>query len=324
MPDQPLNVVVNYNHATPPLFDNVTKKDAELHWLLFLDYLEEAKVVEAEKVAKFRITLQEYPRRWYAKNQATFTDLNTLENLFKAKFQPVISSAEYFKRFQDLSLKPNESLNDYKTRVAITASKAGINTEELMVSQFVSGLPNAIRMVVRAQKDKTLDAVTQTAQAAYVDCLPAPTADTVLAVQSAAGPKLDLADAMGSLYVSRGDQSPYRRSGRSPSNTRSRHDDWQSSRYDRKDRYDSGRFNRGPPSRNGRSSSRSASRDRNSFRRPRDQTPRGEDRKVKFNRPRSQSPLICKFCKKQGHALGQCRSLLKMIESGQVTCPEDF
>ena len=291
----------------------------------------EANVPAQEQISKFRITLQEYPRRWYAKNLEKFQTLELLETLFKKKFEAVVSRAEHLKHFQDLALKPSEPLQDYKMRVVKTASKAGINDEEVMAAQFVTGLPASIRAIVRAQKDKTLDDVTLTAQAACVDCPQASATGTAFAVKSEQS-DFDLPAAMGSLYVSRQEPSPYGNRRRSTSRSRSRQNDWQpdyrrdaysrDSRYDNRGRRDNrGRYR--DPS-NDRSSSRSVSRDRNSFRRPRDQTPRGQDRKVKFDRPRSQSPPTCKFCKKKGHVLGQCRSLLKLIESGQVTCPEDF
>lgn len=329
MPEQdqppPVRVHVRYP-VPPPIFDNKTSKDADLHWILFLDYVQETEVAAEDQVAKFRITLNEYPRRWYNIHRAEFADLNTLERLFKAKFQPVTSRAEALKEFQSLAIRPNESLSAYKERATIVASKASIEDDELVTAQFISGLPPSIRSVVRAHQDKTLDAATMTAQAACVDG-PSPNAHgAVLSLQT--DTDTELCDDMHALYVTRREFSPRR-----PRSTFTRQRDYTShdraarpsSRDNRRDIRDGRRDYR---SRDDRSSSRSQSRDR-AFRRPRDHTPRGEykspnrDRKVSF-RPRSKSPLTCKFCQRRGHTIGDCHLLHKALEDGSIKCHKDF
>ena len=297
----PVQVNVKYGIA-PPIFDNVNKKDAALHWMLFEDYLEETATPEAQQVRKFRVTLAEYPRKWYSDcdEKNLFTDLPTLKQLFKAKFQTVTSKAEALRLFTCLAIKPNESLPDYKTRVTIAASKAGITDEEFITAQFITGLPSSIRSVVRAHRDTSLNEATLTAQAACVDGTPLHSTGSVLAISANEGADLD-------SYRAYNHSDRSRQRYRSSSNQRSK----SPARSQSRDGY----------------RPREQSQDRK-FRRPRDQTPRRASpsrQKVAFRpRSRSPSPLICKFCNLQGHALKDCRKCIRAIEEGLVVCPKDF
>ena len=265
--------------------------------MLFQDYIQESGTPDDQQVTKFRITLQEYPRRWYSENADSFINIAALERLFKAKFHTVISKAEALRQFQNLALKPNESLSVYKDRVTIAAHKAGIQDEDFLVAQYISGLPSSIRSVVRAHRDATLDEATLTAQAACVDGPPLHATGTVLTAIASPGPEAD------SFCQFDRNQGRSRQRFRSPSNQRQ----WRSpARSNSRDRYGDARRSQ-----------------------PRDQTPRGykspSRQRVAFKpNSRSPSPAICQFCKSRGHTVGECRKLVRAIKEGVVVCPKDF
>ena len=319
MAEPNINVTVRNDHVRSPTFDGVTKHDADIHWLLFTDFLTEAKVAEENKISKFRITLIGEPRMWFETNKDSFTSLDVLEAKFKAEFSPVTTRAEYLKQFQQLTIQPSETLIMFKKRLIKIAIKAKIQQdEELITTQFVAGLPASIRNHVRARRDANIDDAFKTAQAVLVDT-PTTEVSTSYAITNESNPISGLTAQMQRLMYANDKGS---RSERTRSTSRSKYN----SRQDRDNRSASrSRQGRSERREQSRSSSRSHSRGR-PYRR--DQTPRGRkssrDKAVSFrSKSRSRSPVRCFYCNKSGHIFGNCRLLLKHLQEGKIK-PENF
>lgn len=316
MPDD--RVIIN-NNTKPPYYDGDKSKDANVHWLKFQDYIEEANIPEDLRVSKFRLTLQGEPRQWYEDNKDSFADLNTLERLFKAEFTDSATHAEYWRQLQTIKMQPNESVVEYKKRVFRTAVKANMKDDkEIVVSCFISGLPENIRSHVRSKCDTSLDDALKTARTVLIDtpASQATAAPTVFSVQQ------DKHSAMNDLTKQ---VSHFRLTDSQPRNRSSSRNRFHS-KYDRsssRSRYGQ-RF---LPNRHvSRSNSRSHSRGRNQ-RRGRDATPLrqrrdtsgSKDRGVTFrSKSRSPSPGTCYYCNKPGHTSDFCRVLKKHLRQGKI------
>jgi len=318
MPDQQ-QVVIN-NSMRPPKFDGVHDKDANIHWLLFTDYIAEANIAEAQRVNKFRITLTGEPRQWFEDNKASFTTFDQLEQLFKAEYGPQVSRAGYIKQLQNITMLPNETVIDFKKRVFRTACKASLQDDgEMVITAFVGGLPQNIRDHVRSKRDANLDEALKTAQALMLDVPQVAPEATAYSVRDMTkrSDKCKITDLDMDVLTGKVQQLMYndRKQGQHPisrNRSDSRGRGYQKPYYDR---------------RMSGSNSRSNSRGRQE-RRGRDPTPRRErrndsngsqNRKVAFkSKSRSPSPGACYYCGKNGHIADSCRVLRKHLREGKI------
>lgn len=319
MPDPPAAVQVSISNPRVPIFSGKDTENCDLHWLLFQDYVTENNIANDQQVAKFRITLNSEAREWYELHKAELVNAATLERLFKAAFAQQISRSQLLKQFNTMSLNPGETIPAYSKRLKTLATKAKINDTEMLVSQFVEGLPESIRPMVKARRDETLEDATLTAQAVHSDAPPIPTGATAFSMKKTDDAELSelITQQMKALFVA---NRPYQRSdsrdrGRDHGRDRGRdrgRPNYQSSRYPNNNRRSVSR-----------DSSRSQSRGRDRYeRRPTPRRQSSGERRVSFNdraasKSRSPSPISCYFCKK-GHRYSECSQLRRALRDGKI------
>lgn len=300
MAQDPVQVTISNNR--PPIFHGKDNENCDVHWLLFEDYYTENNIPAAQRVRKFRITLKDDARDWYQKNEALFPDLDALKTQFTTAFGRHVSRAELLKQFHSLTLNAGETLPSYGKRVKDLARQAQLTDEELIINQFVEGLPASIKGMVRARRDTTLHDALLTAQAVHMEA-PSAAGATAFAMQPSAQSIAEaLASQMQTLYLANNASARSRSRERGRSQDKNRFYD----SYDRK-RSTSG------------NSSRSPSWGRNQYQRkptPRRHSPNDTRRKVSFGtKSRSQSPVSCYFCK-GAHRYADCRELRKALQNG--------
>ena len=235
-------VQVTVNNNPRPVFFGREKDDADLHWLLFEDWLEDNNVPENQAVTKFRSTLNGDARLWYKQNKATFTDLATLEQKFKQNFCPPISRPNMILELSQFRLEQNETVLSYMNRIRKHVLKGNIDDQEMVTTYFVEGLPDSIKDIVRGHGKKTLEEAFAVANSLSVGrSAPKPattTASTSQAQESLCAP-------MQSLHMTRSESRDRRnsysqpRDGYSPHRNRRRSTSRQRQEYRRPhDRYD--------------------------------------------------------------------------------------
>lgn len=333
---QPMHIIAN---VRPPLFSGQEHEDCEVHWLKFLDFVDDSRIPQDQQVQKFRTTLNNDARQWYHLNQASFTDLVALKTAFTTTYAKHINRSDLLKQFNSVSLGPSESLLTYKNRVQKLALQAKITDDEMVVMQFIEGLPASVKGIVRARRDNTLEEALKTAQAVYTDSIQTP--HTALPVQAVTKQQLDeeIAAQVKALYIA----NNY---GGTPSHSHRQSRDYARSRSDRVNRSQSrdrqsrsnsrNRFNRFPtpgrysPARDRRYSPArdrrySPARDRR-YSPARDSRSPGRDKKVSFSanqRGASPRPLTCYYCG-EDHIYADCPALRKDLRDGKVKSTSHF
>lgn len=317
---------VTYHGNRAPSFSGKETEDCKVHWLKFLDYLEDINCTEDKKIDKFKVSLNGDAREWYELNKASFDSLVNLEQLFKAAYQTEPSRSELLKQFHHLKLAPSETLVAYKNRLNKIALKAKITDQEMVTSQFIEGLPDSLKVHVSARRDATLEEVLKTAQAVMAATTVATPPQAMIMAETE-----KLTTQLDHLHVSRDTYRPSTRQYRPrtpsrsrngpndrPYNDRSRRPSRSTSRdrhYSRSDRSSS----------NGRSSgswSRDDSRNRRQGRRyptpgrNNSQSPR-RGGKVSFE------GMECWYCGGQ-HEFATCHLLKKALKNGKVRHSENF
>jgi hypothetical protein len=323
---------VHLANTKPPFFYGKETEDCNVHWLKFIDYVEEVQLPEDRIVSKFRITLHGDARQWYEVHKADFTDANVLEQRFKEAYRTEISRSELLKQFHRIKLGPSETLVSFKNRLKHLALKAEIRDEEMIRSQFIEGLPDNLKIHVTGRRDTSLEDVLKTAQAVMAVTTPAATAQTIYVAQSdsckpsntyeayAGHTEADmLASQMSHFHVSRP-------SGRSPAHSPSR----SRQRYDQRNSEKSSYHRRSP--------SRSVSRDRDYERNSRgwdssqnrgnnrsdryptpgrygSKSPHRDNKRVAFD---NQQSLECWYCQ-GGHMYAECPHLRKALQNGKYS-----
>lgn len=345
---QPVRVVFKHGLSAPK-FKGLPTEKANMHWLLFNDYCEELEVPEDQKIRKFKLTLVDNAREWYQVNEDSFITLDTLKTSFLQAFGPSQNRTDLLRQFAAAKMSPAETVTMFNNRLSSLAHEAKITDQEMILSQFISGLPESIQQSVRVKRDATITEALKTAIAAQppTTAMPHSTAFSLqkrstnnISAQTNRKSSHDaLADEMQQVYISR----------RSPSQSPTRGRD---SRPDHHFRDASRSHSRGRPYRphsKSRSAYRSNSRNRGSdyespvrrrYDRPyrpesrsaerRHQSPGprnrrtspGPNKRVQFDaksrRSASRSPGVCNYCAKRGHYWENCRLFRDAMRQGRI------
>ena len=130
----------------PQKFHGKDGDDPRSHVLQFNDYAVLHELNDADKMVRFRCTLAGQARNWIEnKNFGTF---NAMKTAFVRYFTGAHSSLGSTSQFRNSKYKEGETMEKYGNRIRALAADAyegGNPPENVLVSQFLFGLPKSMR-----------------------------------------------------------------------------------------------------------------------------------------------------------------------------------
>jgi hypothetical protein len=150
----------------PTKFSGTAGHDPLAHWLSYEDYATVQALDDANKIQKFKLSLTEEARLWI--DGKAFATSAALKEAFISRFSGTPTREGALSAFKNAKLKPGESVEAFVSRLRRNATRVGYNDEVFVKDQFLSGLPDEVRIATVMSNTATLDDAVQSAQK-YID-----------------------------------------------------------------------------------------------------------------------------------------------------------
>ena len=147
------------NECMPKRFDGIHKKDPVAHMASVNDYFKiQGLTDDEEKIDRFKLTLEEAPRRWV--DSITPTTMAECAHAFIKQYSGMISYEANLNNFRSLKWKESEDIENYRQALATLSEgignlyekdSTGMPTKALskeFICQFLLGLPDEYQLTL--------------------------------------------------------------------------------------------------------------------------------------------------------------------------------
>ena len=135
------------NDFLPKPFFGLKDSNPRSHFLSYEDYCNIHELNDADKLARFKLTLGGEARQWLEGKQ--FQNFQDMKNQFIRYFTGAHTQMGTTAQFRQAKYRPGETIEKYGERIRSLANEGNIG-EQMQVSQFLLGLPAQLRKALSA------------------------------------------------------------------------------------------------------------------------------------------------------------------------------
>lgn len=305
---------LKHSEFLPAKFDGTQLDNTQAHILSFEDYCEIHNIKDdAKLIARFRTTLSGQARLWIQNVKvSTWSDL---KSKFTNRFSDVQTREAALGAFRNCIHRSGESVDTYLSRLRRFSDRLNYADENMVLDQFLNGLPVDAKISVRMARPKNLDDAAGLAQQ-YLDLQKTSVREVTFSCQNEPNDALqatiqNLTEEVARLKMERDTKyvsnRPTERRNSIEREPRSSRDSSSDSRRERSRERNDRRYRDDTPYRNnaGRPSSRGRGRNRG-----------GGNRGNRRNQSRGRGR--CFYCSSTEHYIGSCPK--KMYDSYFQLC----
>ena len=151
----------------PTKFGGTHTQDPLAHWLSYTDYCDIHTYDDAQRLAKFRLTVVDDARLWI--EGKVFATPLAMRDAFLARFSATPTREGALSAFRNATLNPGENIEKFVARLRRMAQQIGYDDEQFIRDQLLTGLPASVRTAVVMANANTLHAAVISAQR-FLDC----------------------------------------------------------------------------------------------------------------------------------------------------------
>jgi hypothetical protein len=143
----------------PTKFSGNASQDPLAHWLSYEDYCNVHTLGDQDQINKFKLTLSDEARLWIDGKQ--FVNPRALKDAFVSRFSQTSTREGALVAFRTAKLNPGEGMESFVSRLRRLATRIGYDDEIYIRDQFLSGIPDDVRIAtVMTNPDDLNEAVT--------------------------------------------------------------------------------------------------------------------------------------------------------------------